>query len=72
MALVECVACHGSTGADFKARPATNTCLGCHAVQAEAIPASASGCFSCHPAHALHPASGLQKPHPAKPKEAVR
>ena len=74
LSLVECVVCHGSTGADFQARPGTAACSGCHAVQTEAtaVSASASGCFSCHPAHALHAASGQRMPHPAKPKEAVR
>jgi hypothetical protein len=73
LTLVECVVCHGSTGADFKARPATGACSGCHAVQTAALAAQpGSACFSCHPAHALHAASGQQMPHPAKPKEAGR
>ncbi len=73
LSLVECVVCHGSTGADFKARPDARGCSGCHAVQTTAMTAQGNaGCFSCHPAHALHAASGQQMPHPAKPKEAVR
>ncbi|HYG68318.1 MAG TPA: hypothetical protein VD838_11680, partial [Anaeromyxobacteraceae bacterium] len=50
MNLVRCFVCHGSTGADFTASPATDRCSGCHAQQAERVaarPESAS-CFACH------------------------
>src|SRR5512138_2539995 len=37
LSLVECVVCHGSTGADFRARPTTTACAGCHAAQVDAV-----------------------------------
>lgn len=67
LSLVECMVCHGSTGADFKARPGTTACVGCHAEQVQSASAS---CFSCHKPHALVAAGRM--PHLAKPKEASR
>lgn len=64
LALVKCVVCHGSTGADFRARPGSAGCAGCH--PAEAASASQAGapprCFDCHAPHALT-AQGAS-PHP--------
>lgn len=65
LALVKCVVCHGSTGADFRARPGSAGCAGCH--PAEAAAASRAGaparCFDCHAPHAL--AAKGTSPHPA-------
>lgn len=54
LALVKCVVCHGSTGKDFRARPAAASCQGCHPLQAAtgARP-GARDCFGCHAPHAL-------------------
>jgi hypothetical protein len=56
--LVTCVVCHGSTGADFRLRPATDRCQGCHADQHAALSTpfmKGKTCFTCHPGHALDP-----------------
>ena len=54
LALVKCVACHGSTGADFKAKPAATGCRSCHPAQAEALAKRAvRDCYACHDPHAL-------------------
>lgn len=56
--LVKCLVCHGSTGADFKARPAMDRCTGCHADQVASMRSPAmkgKTCFSCHSPHALDP-----------------
>lgn len=53
---VKCFVCHGSTGADFRARPDTSTCQGCHAPQVETMQAAfmkGKTCFTCHEPHAL-------------------
>lgn len=70
MALVGCVVCHGSTGADFKARPGTSACQGCHAAEVASVTrdGAAQGCFGCHPAHALR-AAGKASPHGLARKE---
>ncbi|HZZ83113.1 MAG TPA: hypothetical protein VFE30_01145 [Anaeromyxobacteraceae bacterium] len=62
---VKCFACHGSTGADFQARPAPLRCQACHAREVESVTQGASvrDCFGCHPSHALLPAKG-KSPHP--------
>ena len=63
LALVKCVVCHGSTGADFKARPGVGTCRGCHPREVASVAGvPAGGCFSCHPPHALRP-QGKASPH---------
>jgi hypothetical protein len=69
MSLVECVVCHGSTGADFKARPQPTGCRGCHPVQAASVTRDGAtpSCFGCHPAHALR-AQGTS-PHGVAAKE---
>jgi hypothetical protein len=59
LSLVECMVCHGSTGADFKAKPGTTSCVGCHAAQAQT---ASAGCFACHEAHALR-ATAPRSPH---------
>ncbi len=54
---VLCVVCHGGFD-NFVRTPSTARCAGCHAVQAEALPADfmkGKTCFSCHPAHRLIP-----------------
>ncbi len=65
LALVRCFVCHGSTGADFRARPEPVACAACH--PAQGAPADAGGaparCFDCHPPHAL--AAKGTSPHPA-------
>jgi hypothetical protein len=54
LSLVKCVVCHGSTGKDFKAKPAATTCRGCHAGKAEALAGRpVRDCFACHAPHAL-------------------
>jgi hypothetical protein len=54
--LVMCVVCHGSVGADFRARPAAAGCQGCHAVQVATLAKrSLKDCFACHAPHALTP-----------------
>ncbi len=58
VALVKCVVCHGSTGKDFRARPAATGCGACHAAQATSVARRAvSDCFACHAPHTLsaHP-----------------
>lgn len=60
LALVKCNACHGSTGKDFRARPAASAsaCGGCHSAQADSVARRAvSDCFACHAPHSLsaHP-----------------
>jgi Cytochrome c554 and c-prime len=58
LALVKCVVCHGSTGKDFRARPAADGCRGCHAEEAESLASgSVKDCFACHAPHSLsaHP-----------------
>ena len=58
LALVTCVVCHGSTGKDFKAKPASTGCGGCHAAQAASVSRRAvTDCFACHAPHTLsaHP-----------------
>jgi len=53
LALVKCFVCHGSTGADFAARPTTTRCAGCHAAEALTAAARNQNCFACHAPHAL-------------------
>ena len=53
MALVKCFVCHGSTGADFAARPASTRCAGCHADKAAVAASTNTSCFSCHAPHTL-------------------
>jgi hypothetical protein len=56
--LVECLVCHGSTGADFRLQPEFGSCAGCHPSEVRSVTRAAGGiqdCFSCHPAHALRP-----------------
>ena len=54
LALVKCVACHGSTGKDFRARPAADGCRGCHAAQVESLASgSVKDCYACHAPHSL-------------------
>lgn len=58
LSLVKCVVCHGSTGKDFKPRPAATGCGSCHAAQAESVARRAvADCFACHAPHSLsaHP-----------------
>jgi hypothetical protein len=58
VALVKCVVCHGSTGEDFRAKPAASGCGSCHAAQAESAEKRAlADCFACHAPHTLsaHP-----------------
>jgi hypothetical protein len=58
LALVKCVVCHGSTGKDFRARPAAIGCGSCHAAQAASLTKRAvRDCFACHAPHTLsaHP-----------------
>jgi hypothetical protein len=58
LALVKCVVCHGSTGKDFRARPAATGCGACHAAQAASVARRpVSDCFACHAPHSLsaHP-----------------
>jgi hypothetical protein len=67
--LVGCVVCHGSTGADFRVRPASDGCGGCHASQVASLQGAPRDCFGCHPAHALR-ASQQTSPHGATAKGA--
>jgi hypothetical protein len=56
--LVKCFVCHGSTGADFKRKPAADRCTGCHAEQVASMSGPAmkgKDCFTCHAAHSLNP-----------------
>ncbi len=54
VALVKCVVCHGSTGADFRAAPDASGCRGCHAAQVAALAKRpVKDCFACHDPHAL-------------------
>jgi hypothetical protein len=54
LALVKCVACHGSTGKDFRPRPASVGCQGCHAAQVASLAKrGVRECFACHAPHAL-------------------
>jgi hypothetical protein len=56
LALVKCLVCHGSTGADFRAKPDTSGCRGCHAAQVESVASRATrDCFACHAPHTLSP-----------------
>jgi len=60
LALVKCVVCHGSTGKDFRAKPAAApaTCGACHAAQVESVAKRpVKDCFACHAPHSLsaHP-----------------
>jgi hypothetical protein len=58
LALVKCVVCHGSTGKDFRARPAAAGCGSCHAAQEASVARrSVTDCFACHAPHSLsaHP-----------------
>jgi len=63
---VMCFACHGSTGADFQARPLPLRCQACHAREVDSVTQGGTtrDCFGCHPSHALLPAKG-KSPHPA-------
>ena len=57
LALVKCVVCHGSTGADYKPKPDSRTCVGCHAAQVEQLADAddrpSKDCFACHSHHTL-------------------
>lgn len=54
VALVKCVVCHGSAGADFRKRPAATGCQGCHPAQvASRATRPVKDCFACHAPHAL-------------------
>ncbi len=60
IALVKCVVCHGSTGPDYRPRPDSRGCIGCHAVQVAQLEALAEeedrpirDCFACHSHHTL-------------------
>ncbi|MCM2334660.1 MAG: hypothetical protein NDI82_12025 [Anaeromyxobacteraceae bacterium] len=54
LALVKCVACHGSTGKDFRPRPDTAGCRSCHAAQVEGLAKRpVKDCFACHQPHSL-------------------
>jgi len=67
LALVECVVCHGSTGADFRARPGVASCGSCHPSEAASVArAGPASCFSCHPPHSLAP-QGKTSPHGGRP-----
>jgi hypothetical protein len=59
VSLVKCLVCHGSTGRDFRARPASDGCRACHASQVETLahraPRAPKDCFACHSPHALSP-----------------
>ena len=58
VALVKCVVCHGSTGKDFRARPAATGCGACHPAAAASVERRAvSDCWACHAPHTLsaHP-----------------
>ncbi len=58
LALVKCVVCHGSTGKDFRARPAATSCGACHAAEVESVAEHpVKDCYACHAAHSLsaHP-----------------
>ncbi len=66
--LVQCLVCHGSTGADFTPRPAPERCLGCHALElASLTPPNGTppSCFTCHKPHALTVAGNQKRPHAA-------
>jgi hypothetical protein len=65
LAQVQCVVCHGSTGADFRARPAAASCQGCHPRILPAAGNGPRGCFACHSPHALR-AEG-SSPHGGQP-----
>jgi hypothetical protein len=70
MVLVECLVCHGSTGADFRARPDTTGCSGCHAAQVTSMTRNGATerCFDCHSPHSLT-AEGKASPHQVHAKE---
>ena len=54
IALVKCVVCHGSTGKDFRARPAASGCVSCHPAEVASLkPRAVKDCFACHAPHAL-------------------
>lgn len=54
LALVKCVVCHGSTGRDFRAKPDTGGCRGCHAAQVQSLAnRPVKDCFGCHAPHSL-------------------
>jgi hypothetical protein len=54
MSLVKCVACHGSTGADFTRRPPAERCRGCHGAEVDSFrKTGARDCFACHQPHQL-------------------
>jgi hypothetical protein len=61
LALVKCVVCHGSTGADFAARPQARACASCHALETSTM--ALGRCFECHPPHALRPDAKYGSPH---------
>ena len=54
---VKCVVCHGDTEKIFIARPASERCVGCHAVQvagtAEGHKIKQKNCWACHDGHSL-------------------
>ena len=53
LALVKCFVCHGSSGADFAARPAGARCDGCHPGESSSVAATGAACSSCHAPHTL-------------------
>jgi len=54
VALVKCLVCHGSTGADFRPRPEAGLCRGCHAAQVASLAKRpVKDCFACHDPHSL-------------------
>jgi len=68
--LVKCFVCHGTTGADFVARPDARRCGACHgaavaSLERAAAPARATAarCSPCHAPHTLAAALGERNPH---------
>jgi hypothetical protein len=65
--LVTCFVCHGTTGKDFAARPASGErCERCHAAQAASVAhGDVGGCFRCHAGHTLAAREPRGSPHTA-------
>jgi hypothetical protein len=64
LALVKCLACHGSTGKDFTLAPQPERCRACHAAEVASVtPATGKprACFSCHAPHTLR--ADAESPH---------
>jgi hypothetical protein len=66
VALVKCLVCHRTTGAEFTRAPAPDRCRGCHAAELASVrPARGAprSCFACHDPHTLRADAAKGRPH---------